>query len=171
MRNFYDTGKNTTTEKSIMPRILAFMAIAIVLFIIFGTAVAFVSKKAIPGANLRKIDPSLEKVQAENKSKGNVSAYAELGELRAGTRNHETVIVIEPWFPYPSEDTAFYEELSQKTREMKSIILTYFSAHSKDELMKKGENKVKEDILEEINNQLVLGKLKTVYFNEYLFLN
>ena len=41
--------------------------------------------------------------------------------------------------------------------------------YTKDELVGKGEQKIKSDLTELINRELVLGKIKTLYFSDYIF--
>ena len=40
-----------------------------------------------------------------------------------------------------------------------------------DELKAHGETNVKEDLLDSINSQLVMGKIRAVYFNDYVFID
>ena len=61
------------------------------------------------------------------------------------------------------------EELAQKERQEKSIIIGYFSSYTKEELMAMGEQKVKEGIREKINEQMVMGQISSVYFDDYMF--
>ena len=47
--------------------------------------------------------------------------------------------------------------------------MNYFSGYTEKELLAKGERNVKEELCSLINEQLVLGKIKNVYFDQYLF--
>ena len=80
-----------------------------------------------------------------------------------------TLLIVSPWFSYPDGDIQLYEELSQKDRLIKTIISNYFMSYTKGELIDKGEKKIKEELKEQINNQLVMGKITTVYFDQYIF--
>ena len=103
-----------------------------------------------------------------------LDAFTELGQIRAVTKAEEgeeggILLVVSPWFSYQSGDTALFEELAQKNRQEKAIILNYFGSYTEKELLAKGERNVKEELLSLINEQLVLGKITNVYFDQYLF--
>ena len=85
--------------------------------------------------------------------------------------NDETgsVMVVTPWFSFPDGDTPLYEEISQKDRLIKNIIFEYFTTHTKSELLQTGEKTIKEELTEQINEQLVMGKITKLYFDEYQF--
>jgi flagellar basal body-associated protein fliL len=42
--------------------------------------------------------------------------------------------------------------------------------HTKTQLLGAGEQKLKADLLELINKELVLGNIDTLYFSDYIFL-
>lgn len=75
-----------------------------------------------------------------------------------------------PWLSYPSGDQILFEELSQKERQLKGIFASYFSSHTSRELHEKGENSIKKELMDAINAQLVMGKIRGVYFNDYIFI-
>jgi len=169
MKSFFDRNSNLFSKVLIV----AIICVVVVFFV--GTILAFVLKKADPGSGYRKSDPSPQKVVNMSTSKSDkVAAYTLLGEIRASTKNDDsnsigTVLVVTPWFSYPEGDTALFEELSDKTRKLKSVIIQYFSKHTVFELHSMGEKKVKEDLLHLINAELVLGKITAVYFETYVF--
>ncbi|MBQ3799151.1 MAG: flagellar basal body-associated FliL family protein, partial [Treponema sp.] len=107
------------------------------------------------------------------KSKQSVSAYTELGQIRAVTKSAGdqggVLLVVSPWFSYPSSDIQLYEELAQKERQAKSLIIGYFSSYTKEQLLGMGEQKVKDGIRDKINEQLVMGQISSVYFDDYMF--
>lgn len=160
---------------SLFSKVLIVAIFAVVVVVIFGTAIAFVSKKASPGDEYRKSDPTPQKViNMSQKKSDKVAAYTLLGEIRAVTKAPDsssagTVLVVTPWFSYPDGDTVLFEELSDKTRKFKTIIAQYFSEHTVNELHSIGEKKVKEDLLHLVNAELVLGKITAVYFDDYVF--
>ena len=145
---------------------LAFVALFIVVAIIFITAAAFATHKATFAAGLRRGDPKPESAKTSK-----YASYTELGQMRLQTADENCVLVLEPWFPYEPSDTEFVEEIGKKSRALKIAITSYFHSKSKQELLDAGENAVKKELLDEINNQLVMGKFNAIYFSEYLFLN
>lgn len=85
-------------------------------------------------------------------------------------KDEQVVIVVSPWFSYPAEDKALFEELSLKERQIKSIFTNYFSALTFSQIRAKGENLIKEELLQKINENLVMGQIRAVYFNDYIFI-
>ena len=158
-----------------LEKILFIILAAAGLIIVSGTVIAFASGKAHPAYGLRKADPSPASVASGKGRDGTeVDAFTEIGELRAGTKPSENgdlwSISIKVWFSYKAGDTAFYEELCQKKRQITAVITEYFARHTKEELLKKGELSVKDELKNEINIRLVLGKIINIYFDEYLYL-
>lgn len=103
------------------------------------------------------------------------SAYRKIGKIRTSTAGDQknkrgTIIIIQPYFSYPAEDTEFYEELARKNPEIKSIIINYFKAYTKNQLTAMGEITIKNDLLQKINEQLVLNKIQNIYFSEFTYL-
>ena len=80
-----------------------------------------------------------------------------------------SLLVVAPWFSYPSNNIQLYEELAQKEKQAKSLVIGYFSSYTRDELLAMGEQKVKDGIKHKINEQLVLGQITDVYFDDYMF--
>ena len=154
----------STIEKLLLG-VLAVLAVVIVMF----TAVALFARGAVPGAGLRKIDPSPRAA-----TESGMAAFTLIGQLRVSTKPAEddsrTIVIVTPWLEYTGGDTDFYEELDRKQRAIRSTITTYFTRFTESELLLRGERAVKEDLLSLINQQLVLGKLTAIYFNEYQFL-
>ena len=159
----------------ILNRVLLALLLALVVILVCGTAVGLVNGKNRQGTQYRRADPSPQKVMSSSsKSDQKLDAYTELGQIRTVTKAEEGEaggirLVVSPWFSYQSGDTALFEELAQKNRQEKSIIMNYFSGYTEKELLAKGERNVKEELCSLINEQLVLGKIKNVYFDQYLF--
>ncbi|MBP5174723.1 MAG: flagellar basal body-associated FliL family protein, partial [Treponema sp.] len=80
-----------------------------------------------------------------------------------------TLLIVSPWFSYPEGDIQLFEEIAQKDRLIKTIISNYFMSYTKSDLISKGEKKIKEELRDQINDQLVLGKINSVYFDQYIF--
>ncbi|MBO7582989.1 MAG: hypothetical protein J6T20_04290 [Treponema sp.] len=151
---------------------------ALVLIILFGTVIGLASRKAAPGKNLRDADPDPTPREIENLNKkldDKIAAYTGLGTIRCITapENEEdigTAVVITPWLSYPEGDTVFFEELARKRLIITGIFTSYFGAYTKVELLSRTEDKIKQDILEQINEQMSLGKISGIYLTDYIFL-
>ena len=151
---------------------------ALVLVILFGTIIGLASKKAAPGKNLRNADPEPTAREIENLNKkldDKIAAYTGLGTIRCITapENEDdigTAVVITPWLSYPESDTVFFEELARKRLIITGIFTSYFSSYTKVELLSRTEDKIKQDIMEQINDQMSLGKISGIYLTDYIFL-
>ncbi|MCR4900750.1 MAG: flagellar basal body-associated FliL family protein [Treponema sp.] len=167
--------KLSTFEK-ILAAVIAFLMLAIMCV----TIVTLATQKGKPGKNLRDADPDPTPREIENLNKrldDKIAAYTGLETIRAVTAPDEkngdetgTVVVITPWLAYPEGDTVFYEELARKRTVISSIFTNYFSTSTKVQLLSTTEDKIKADILEQINEQMSLGKISAIYFTDYIFL-
>lgn len=102
----------------------------------------------------------------------NLAVFSRLGTLRCITADEPpSVLVVTPLFLYTKDDSAFYEELYRKTAELKAIVNAYVASQTKGSLLVTGEEIVKERILRQFNELLVLGKIETLFFNDYIFLD
>ena len=142
----------------------------IIVVSLFVTAWALTAKPERVGSGLRRIDPA--PVQIEKSSASASGVYEDIGQLRAVTADIPAVtLIVTPYFSYPVQDKAFFEEIVQKKRRIRSLVLNYFALYTKDELLQIGEPRVKQDLIDKINAELTLGNITVLYFNEYLFLN
>jgi flagellar basal body-associated protein FliL len=159
-----------------LQKVLVIIILSLVAVIALITVVTFAAHRAVPAYGLRHADPVPQTVTSMNFS-GNTphAAYTTLGQLRTITKPVKKdgtgiTVVISPWLAYPDNDRAFYEELDQKNRSIRALIIQYFSKYTERELLTKGELTIKAELLTEINSTLILGKISALYFNEYLFL-
>ena len=106
------------------------------------------------------------------------TGYFELGTIRILTaadksdkekNSQGTVMVVSPWLSYKKGDEVFYEELSKKRNVFKAVFSSYFTQYSKKELLSKTEEKISQEILEQINARLSLGKVTGINFTDYMF--
>jgi len=158
-------------------RILGITAVSLAVFILAVTGVSFVLKTAKPGKNLRTADPEPGMVtNMTSPDKGKLAAFTGLGHIRAVTKPDKKKddtgipVVVTPWFSYPEGDTEFYEELARKSTAMKALIAQYFAQYTEKELRSMSEEKIKRDLLKELNARFSLGKITAVYFSDYIFL-
>lgn len=173
--------------KLTLNKILVYIIIFLFLVILGVTIGGLISRKARPGKNLRTADPepTIKELESLNKRSGTkIAAYTGIGRIRTVTAadtsdndngdspNAETAtpIVITPWFSYEESNFELYEELSRKRILITGIISKYFSERTENELLSSSEEKIKADLLKEINSQLSLGKIQNIYFSDYIFL-
>lgn len=152
--------------------VLIFIAVLILIVIAGTTIFVFIVHPAAVGSNLRRKDPSAESLIQKHTYYDQTSVYSQLGRLRAATADSPSVsLIVAPYFPYPADDEEFFEEISLKNRKIKLLIIEYFSEHTSNELKKSGEQKVKNDLLQLINEELVIGEISALFFEEYIFLD
>ena len=163
------------SESNSFTKILLLIAIALVILITFGTAAALVSNKGSLSDRWRNADPEPKQVVNLSRKKGSsVDTFTDLGQIRAITKPDSdeangTLVIVTPWFSYPQGDSVLLEELYQKEVQEKQIIAEYISSRTLKELKEKGEKQVKEELLSLLNSQFVLGKIRGVYFTDYIF--
>ena len=166
--------------------ILIIIIFLLVCVISAGTVIGLISKKAAPGKNLRDADPQPTVREIENLNKRldqKIDAYTGLGSIRCITApqaqaddkqepelDSGTAVVITPWLAYPEGDTVFFEELARKRILITGIFTQYFSSHTKNQLLSTTEEKIKSEIMDQINAQMSLGKISGIYFTDYIFL-
>ena len=156
----------------LLNRILLSIIAVILLIILTGTIIALASRKKNTPQNLIAQGKA---VSLMSPSDTDEVTYYELGTIRISTAKDDSeeggsIMVLTPWLAYPAGDTVFYEELVRKSGSMKGIFQAYFSARTKNQLLSETEEKIVEYIIEEINADLALGKISSVYFTDYLFL-
>jgi flagellar basal body-associated protein FliL len=92
--------------------------------------------------------------------------------VSAGDEGSPTVIV-NITFPYSRSDKAFSEELAARVEDFRTIAADYFRSFSAGELGpidSIDETVLKEELLSRYNGILRLGKIRTLYFNDFLYL-
>lgn len=173
-------------------KILGGICILIVLVIIMGTALALRPAKPLEQAAFRPAQSiptpeeqiqQAQKAQQENKptqkteeteASENFGSYLNLGELRIATKVDEenkttALILLEPWVSYDSTDPAFQEELFTKKAQFKTIVMDFFSHRTVRQVKAMGEDLLKSQLLDLLNQELVLGSISGIFFDNYLF--
>ncbi len=147
--------------------------IAFILFIILvGTIYALAARKKNTPQNLIAQGKA---VSLMNPSDTDEVSYYELGTIRVSTAKADSeeggsIMILSPWLAYPAGDTVFFEEISRKSGTIKGIFQAYFSARTKNQLLTETEEKIVNVIMDEINADMALGKISSIYFTDYLFL-
>ena len=163
-------------RESVVQKVLGAILALLVLILVLGTVFALTVGKKKVGSEYRQVDPTPQQVVNMSARKGGkLSTYNSLGQLRPltkaeGAGKDGAVLVVSPWFTYPEGDTPLFEEISQKDRLIKNVITEYFAGRTKSELLAMGEKNVKAELLNLVNDQLVLGKISAIYFDQYIFL-
>lgn len=142
-----------------MKKILIVLIIFTLTIIIIGTLIVFFQKQY-------KATPTLPQQIPQNEE----AVFSRLGIIRTKTKDNPLIpLVVKPSFFYDTKNTPFIEELNSKLSLMQKIIKTYFEQYTRKELLKKGENNIKSELIVLLNKELILGKIKILYFEEYIF--
>lgn len=162
MKNFLCTLVENITLNKIL------VAVAVFIFVmILGTTIAVKAKSPVV---------PVVKAEPQKPLKDNLYSYKNLGRIRAVTapekdKKSGTTVVLTPLISYTKDDKEFFEELSRKNAILKSIFVNYFSARTTSQLKSKTDQKLKTELLSELNEILVLNKIQDIYFEDLIFLD
>ena len=145
---------------------LTFLFFGILFVIIFISAYFLFSKPDDKINEYRKVDNPVNLQKSVD-----YSVSSDFGRLRTSTADNPQIpVVVLPFISYKTENTFLYEELCQKQRKIRTIILQFFTKKTQKELFSIGEEVIKSEILKLINEELTMGKIEALYFEEYIFL-
>lgn len=145
---------------------LILLLCGILFVIIFVSAYFLFSKPEDKINEYRKVDNPVNLQKSVD-----YSVFSDFGRLRTFTADNPQIpVVILPFISYKTENSFLYEELCQKQRKIKTIILQFFTQKTQKELFSMSEEIVKSELLKLINEELAMGKIEALYFEEYIFL-
>jgi flagellar basal body-associated protein FliL len=94
--------------------------------------------------------------------------FTGIGRLRMAVGS--AAVVLSVVFPYPSADRPFVEELAGKVPRFRQIIRDYFGSLSPDEPDSLNEQRAKAELLRHFNDELRLGSIELLLFDDFLVL-
>ena len=145
---------------------LILLLCGILFVIIFVSAYFLFSKPEDKINEYRKVDNPVNLQKSVD-----YSVFSDFGRLRTSTADNPQIpVVVLPFISYKTENSFLYEELCQKQRKIRTIILQFFTQKTQKELFSMGEEFIKSEILKLINEELTMGKIEALYFEEYIFL-
>jgi flagellar basal body-associated protein FliL len=151
-------SRKTPRALALLCRVLLALALVLVLVIAAGTVYALVLRPK----------PVTAKPVTDTFS----AVFTGLGRLRCPTSGpNPGTVILQATFPYDPQDRPFSEELASRVRDFRSLALAYFGALRAEEISRKGEDEVKAELLAEYNALLRLGRIETLYFNEYMLID
>jgi flagellar basal body-associated protein FliL len=162
----------------LLTTVLGVIAAALVLVIGAGTLyVLLVDPGAFSGASARAASWTGDNTPAggagENTQEGSGASetgmFTGIGRMRI-TAGRRATVVLSIVFPYPSADRPFTEELAAKVPVFRQIAGDYFGTLSQDELDLLDEQRAKTEILRRFNDELRLGQIESLLFNDLLIL-
>ena len=105
------------------------------------------------------------------KTLGNAALFNEFGRLRSFSSDTQKIpVIITPVLKYAANNTPLYEEICQKKGKLQNCITSYFTDKTKKQFFQIGEENAKKQILQKLNENLSMGKIVEIYFEELIFL-
>ena len=148
-------------------KLLRTIIVLLIAVIIIGTVAAFVKKVRVTALE-GVIDHDTATAYIPPKE---YALYGDLGQLRAVTADNPPItVVLKPFLEYKASDTVFQEELVAKKDSLKKAVLDWFSLESAYRLSSELPQNIKQALIDQINQKLVLGKIHNIYFEEFIIL-
>ena len=157
---------------------ILYIVIGFLMFVLISGTIAGISNRNTNKDELTSLQKLLNQGQAVNLNapvNTDEVSYFEFSSIRIVSKpekneHNGVAFVITPWLAYPQGDTVFYEELSKKRTEIRKIFSDYFSTKTKKEILERSEEKITKELISLINERLSLGKISSIYFTNYIFL-
>lgn len=154
-----DAGQGT--KKGLNPIVL--ILIAVVILMVAGGGFFFLVMTRQPNANAKQE----EKLKKEEEKPGIFYQFEDAFIVNLAEANAERYLKVNPVFEVDSEDVV--EEINQKLPEIKDILITIFSSKSLDDVMPlAGKDRIKQEIIDKVNEVLTKGKIVGVYFSDFV---
>jgi flagellar basal body-associated protein FliL len=151
--------------------VLLVIAAAIILLLITGTIFGLARSSKEPVLRLGR-DRQAQTVRVQNEDQLNMAdtrVFSGLGRLRIPLSN-SSILILSIAFPYSASDVAFTEELASKINDLRGIASDYFSSLPAEKLTFINEEEAKTEILKRYNENLRLGRIEALYFNDMITL-
>jgi flagellar basal body-associated protein FliL len=144
-------------------------AAALIILIIAGVTVwaLLIRGPAETGGEAPKAETRAEGGQAAD---GGIKIWTGLGRLRAPLAQDAGTVVLTIAFPYNSDDLPFSGELAASIGAFREEIHSYFSVIKASDPLLTREDDIKAALLARFNGKLLLGKIETLYFYDYMVL-
>jgi flagellar FliL protein len=157
------------------------IAIAILMVLVIGgvTIVTFVSGRQDENVSARVAKPENPgpHIEASPAPAGEVieKTFRGVGRVRAPLQASQGVVpptvMIEPYFPYNSADRAFSEELASHIKDFRQATVDFFGGLTPNDPLLQNDTAIKQELLKRYNNFLVLGKIDSLYFTDFMVID
>ncbi|MGP1577011.1 MAG: flagellar basal body-associated FliL family protein [Treponema sp.] len=146
-------------------RVLYSIIAVLILIIVIGSVIGFSRKKSEKAVVQHPQDSYTYTPQKE------YVLYGDFGQLRASTVDKPAItIVLTPFLEYAADDTALQEELVTKKEILKKTMLEWFSIQSAYRLGSESPDYIKTGLIQALNKKLMLGKIRNIYFEDFVIL-
>ncbi|MGP1594596.1 MAG: flagellar basal body-associated FliL family protein [Treponema sp.] len=145
-----------------------------VLYSIIIVLILIIIAGSIIGISQKKSEKTLKSAQKDTYTytpQKHYALYGDFGQLRASTVDSPAItIVLTPFLEYAADDTALQEELVTKKDILKKTILEWFSIQSAYRLSSEAPDYIKTGLIQALNEKLILGKIRNIYFEDFVIL-
>ncbi len=168
--------KGTTSFLLFIYRLLILLVAAFAVFTAGATFFALASgktgqKTASPDNKPGSLAPESPTLSQNVNGGYTEASFTGIGRLRiANASIPPATIIITIVFPYNREDRPFFEELVAKTDYFRTVIKDLFSNTSTESLQGGDVTLIKDRLVTQFNDELRLGQIETIYFEEYLII-
>ena len=147
-------------KKGLNPILLVIVAVVVLALAGGGFFFLTMSKKSEEA-------PKEEEVKQEKKDPGIFYQFEDPFIVNLAEVNAERYLKVNPVFEVDKEEVL--EEINKKLPEIKDILITIFSSKSLDDVMPlAGKDRLKQEIMDKVNEILSQGKVVGVYFSEFV---
>ena len=150
-----------------MNSLLFYLICAILIAIIASSAIFFAVQAKKQQRIIQQIQsPKTEIPQAKQ------MFYNDFGRLRTFTKDEQNIpLVITPIIAVAIDNKPLYEEICVKKGKLQSLIVRYFNDKTKEEILQIGDITIKAQLKRMIDENLSMGQIDELYFDEFLFLD
>lgn len=140
---------------------LIYLIVFLVVLIISGTLIVFLRKD---NSSLKSEAP----VYSAHVLREGKAIYSEFKQIRTISADKEpATIVLNPFLEYDAGNIPLREEIVQKKEVLKNVITSWFLQRSWYNIETQKESDIKKALLIEINNNLKMGHISAIYFEEF----
>jgi flagellar basal body-associated protein FliL len=171
-------GKDSSPVLRIIHSLLLVILFFVGLLLLGGTLYALVFLRNGEGSKTERPP------EAGLSPAGGEQIFTGIGRIRVSTGDEGSpTIIVDITFPYSVADKPFSEELAARTGDFRTMAVDYFKSFSAtgissditssditSDITLIDENILKEELLSRYNSILRLGKIRTLYFNDFLYL-
>ncbi|GHU21455.1 hypothetical protein FACS1894172_12110 [Spirochaetia bacterium] len=152
-------------SQTLLYRFLSGIIIILILILAAGTVYAFFFRSTAQKPFVRS------GTQPESTPDYSVPFFTEIGRIRAQTADSTPVsIIVTPVFPHIFSDQNFTEEVRHTIPAFRSATQEYFHSLPAFQIRNRSEESIKTDLLSRYNALLRLGRIETLYFEDFLFI-
>ncbi|MDR1893274.1 MAG: flagellar basal body-associated protein FliL [Spirochaetales bacterium] len=160
-----ETGGKSSALKSLLPKILKWVAIILAAVIFIVTVVFFTMKILNRGTT------GLTQANASDVLVAKTPAYDwySIPEIRSRTADQPpATVIVEIRLGYESGSKAIQGELVRRENQLFDLVRQYFSRKTREELSPNNEAVVKQELQEQLNRLLTIGNaVQQIVFRQY----